>query len=159
MCILVMLHQKRKHECLTALKKCGVCSENVAKYKCPQCLLPYCSVSCCRIHKETPCTKEDGNPPLAASQSGAFLELQERGSDETEVCAVIRSSKLRTLATSPSLRRLLEDSRLRVLLTEIASATVPGERLIEATRQPEFEVFANETLLAVGAFKEGQFIL
>ncbi|KAK0740948.1 hypothetical protein B0T18DRAFT_491471 [Schizothecium vesticola] len=32
---------------------CGVCSREVAKYKCPRCTLPYCSVACNRVHKET----------------------------------------------------------------------------------------------------------
>ncbi|KAK1832214.1 protein HIT1 [Podospora conica] len=32
---------------------CGVCNKEVAKYKCPRCTLPYCSVSCNRVHKET----------------------------------------------------------------------------------------------------------
>jgi HIT zinc finger. len=33
---------------------CGVCGEsNLAKYKCPKCRLPYCSVKCCKDHKVT----------------------------------------------------------------------------------------------------------
>ncbi|KAK5660936.1 hypothetical protein OQA88_12310 [Cercophora sp. LCS_1] len=33
-------------------KMCGVCNEQRAKYKCPRCTFPYCSVACNRIHKE-----------------------------------------------------------------------------------------------------------
>ncbi len=31
---------------------CGVCGEGEDKYKCPKCRLPYCSVKCCKQHKE-----------------------------------------------------------------------------------------------------------
>ena len=34
-----------------AVKKCVVCSAEGAKYKCPNCREPYCSVACCRKHK------------------------------------------------------------------------------------------------------------
>jgi len=33
------------------VKKCVVCSAKVAKYKCPNCREPYCSVACYRKHK------------------------------------------------------------------------------------------------------------
>lgn len=32
-------------------QECVVCGENTAKYKCPVCRAPYCSVACCRSHK------------------------------------------------------------------------------------------------------------
>ncbi|KAG9248194.1 hypothetical protein BJ878DRAFT_77295 [Calycina marina] len=38
-------------------KVCGVCNESKAKYKCPQCNLPYCSVPCHKVHQPT-------HPPL-----------------------------------------------------------------------------------------------
>ena len=31
---------------------CGVCGGDDGKYKCPKCRLPYCSVKCCKEHKE-----------------------------------------------------------------------------------------------------------
>ncbi|KAL2265471.1 hypothetical protein VTJ83DRAFT_6571 [Remersonia thermophila] len=33
-------------------KLCGVCNAQPAKYKCPRCTLPYCSVPCSKQHKE-----------------------------------------------------------------------------------------------------------
>nr|GMD69104.1 zinc finger HIT domain-containing protein 3 [Ipomoea batatas] len=32
-------------------KKCGVCEEAQSKYKCPSCLIPYCSLTCFKKHK------------------------------------------------------------------------------------------------------------
>ncbi|OQS07320.1 hypothetical protein THRCLA_00663 [Thraustotheca clavata] len=40
-------------------ENCGVCQENKSKYKCPRCLLRYCSLGCYKKHTETPCTKEE----------------------------------------------------------------------------------------------------
>ncbi|KAH9623215.1 hypothetical protein KSS87_006217 [Heliosperma pusillum] len=34
---------------------CLVCSEAKSKYKCPTCVIPYCSLACFKKHKETPC--------------------------------------------------------------------------------------------------------
>lgn len=38
-------------------RKCLVCNEAVPKYKCPSCLVPYCSLACFKKHKEIPCAK------------------------------------------------------------------------------------------------------
>ncbi|XP_050205531.1 uncharacterized protein LOC126655395 isoform X2 [Mercurialis annua] len=40
-----------------APKQCEVCKEAQSKYKCPACLVPYCSLGCFKKHKETPCAK------------------------------------------------------------------------------------------------------
>ncbi|CAI9768702.1 unnamed protein product [Fraxinus pennsylvanica] len=42
-----------------AIKKCGVCDEAQSKYKCPTCLIPYCSLICFKKHKEIPCSKPE----------------------------------------------------------------------------------------------------
>lgn len=36
----------------SASTRCGVCGGDESKYKCPKCRLPYCSVKCCKEHKE-----------------------------------------------------------------------------------------------------------
>ncbi|KAK4189953.1 hypothetical protein QBC35DRAFT_491568 [Podospora australis] len=33
-------------------KVCGVCETQPGKYKCPRCTMPYCSVTCNKVHKE-----------------------------------------------------------------------------------------------------------
>ena len=37
----------------TTVQYCSICSKNNAKYKCPRCNIPYCSVSCYQIHDGT----------------------------------------------------------------------------------------------------------
>ncbi|XP_022771399.1 zinc finger HIT domain-containing protein 3 isoform X2 [Durio zibethinus] len=38
-------------------RQCQVCNQSQSKYKCPSCLVPYCSLACFKRHKETPCVK------------------------------------------------------------------------------------------------------
>lgn len=38
-------------------RQCQVCNEAQSKYKCPSCLVPYCSLVCYKKHKEIPCGK------------------------------------------------------------------------------------------------------
>jgi hypothetical protein len=50
--------------------KCSVCETGEPKYKCPKCRVTYCSVVCCRKHKEESCNKET-EEKVAASAVGA----------------------------------------------------------------------------------------
>ncbi|KAH6558657.1 hypothetical protein KP509_1Z051800 [Ceratopteris richardii] len=52
--------------------KCKVCEDANSKYKCPTCLLPYCSLPCYKKHKETPCIKSE----VAAESNAASEELR-----------------------------------------------------------------------------------
>ncbi|XP_068651258.1 uncharacterized protein [Aristolochia californica] len=36
-------------------RQCEICKEAQSKYKCPSCLVPYCSLACFKKHKEIPC--------------------------------------------------------------------------------------------------------
>ncbi|XWS36534.1 hypothetical protein CRYUN_Cryun20dG0093000 [Craigia yunnanensis] len=40
-------------------RQCQVCNQAQSKYKCPSCLVPYCSLACFKRHKETPCMKPE----------------------------------------------------------------------------------------------------
>ncbi|XP_068011101.1 zinc finger HIT domain-containing protein 3 isoform X2 [Melanerpes formicivorus] len=65
---------------------CAVCRAAGAKYRCPRCAAAYCSVPCCKTHKET-CTPEpkreqgraaagQGEPNRAGHFAGESEELQ-----------------------------------------------------------------------------------
>ncbi|MCO5570215.1 hypothetical protein L7F22_023933 [Adiantum nelumboides] len=54
-------------------QKCKVCEDANSKYKCPTCLLPYCSLPCYKRHKETPCVKAE---PLAESNGSSLTHVQ-----------------------------------------------------------------------------------
>ncbi|OBR03628.1 HIT zinc finger [Colletotrichum higginsianum IMI 349063] len=53
-------------------KMCGVCNEKEGKYKCTRCVLPFCSVSCNKIHRENhPPDPEPSAAAAAANPSNA----------------------------------------------------------------------------------------
>lgn len=57
-------------------QECVVCGENSAKYKCPVCRAPYCSVACCRSHKGE-------RPSQPASCSERNVTTDERTNERT----------------------------------------------------------------------------
>ncbi|KAJ9565012.1 hypothetical protein OSB04_000978 [Centaurea solstitialis] len=51
-------------------KACKVCEEAESKYKCPACLIPYCSLVCFKKHKEISCIKPVPVPvPVPAAEN------------------------------------------------------------------------------------------
>ncbi|KAM6048599.1 zinc finger HIT domain-containing protein 3 isoform 3-T3 [Theristicus caerulescens] len=79
---------------------CAVCgAAGAAKYRCPRCAAAYCSVPCCRAHKER-CTPEPERERSAAGEAfpgGANRAGQHAGESE----------ELRGLLLNPHLRQLL----------------------------------------------------
>ncbi|KAM6049543.1 zinc finger HIT domain-containing protein 3 isoform 2-T2 [Chlamydotis macqueenii] len=75
---------------MRAPRACGVCgAAGAAKYRCPRCAAAYCSVPCCRTHRErcTPEPEEErersaaaqacpGGPPRAGQRAGESEELR-----------------------------------------------------------------------------------
>ncbi|XP_058105426.1 uncharacterized protein LOC131248919 isoform X3 [Magnolia sinica] len=56
-------------------RQCEVCKEAQSKYKCPSCLIPYCSLPCFKKHKEIPCAKPvsvEAKPPGCGECSFAW---------------------------------------------------------------------------------------
>ena len=46
-------HHTNQTQTTTTVKCCSICNKNNAKYKCPNCNISYCSVSCYQIHDGT----------------------------------------------------------------------------------------------------------
>ncbi|KAJ0512469.1 putative Zinc finger HIT domain-containing protein [Helianthus annuus] len=51
-------------------KECKVCEKAESRYKCPMCLIPYCSLVCFKKHKEIPCVK-----PVPASENDTSTSI------------------------------------------------------------------------------------
>ncbi|XP_020873899.1 zinc finger HIT domain-containing protein 3 isoform X3 [Arabidopsis lyrata subsp. lyrata] len=75
--------------CPRAAPTCDICKKLVSKYKCPSCLVPYCSLGCFKIHKETPCAKPSGpsstvDKPAASPAKEVSVERPEEANDVVE---------------------------------------------------------------------------
>eukprot|EP00979_Chaetoceros_neogracilis_P013672 scaffold3990_cov284-Chaetoceros_neogracile.AAC.13 len=130
---------------------CNVCGGDDGKYKCPKCRLPYCSVKCCKEHKET-CslihgeiknTKENGNSKQIDSKtpfSSKYLSADELTRDPLKNAVRRRNmldeddedledegwrvtkEMMESLDQSEWLRKELVDGGLRQIIAEIDAA-------------------------------------
>jgi len=162
---------------------CEVCCAegSQGKYKCPTCHLRYCSVACCRTHKETPCEKKDPTTAAAAAGAGkkrgrdaaaydffpvpssiarrhhrdvAAAQAAQDQQEEEEDWPVLTDDMRKALSESKWLRSALEDSTLCSLLTDIDGDASRGKKLREALGQyPDLKGFVDRLLLEVGALK------
>jgi len=104
----------------TKIKKsmaCGVCDDGVAKYKCPKCRFPYCSVKCCKEHKEScPALKStDGSSydKMNARKCAAKLSSIDGTPSQSEEISKYLSAEQLTrdpLENSVRRRRMLDES-------------------------------------------------
>ncbi|XP_007049879.2 PREDICTED: zinc finger HIT domain-containing protein 3 [Theobroma cacao] len=78
-------------------RQCQVCNQAQSKYKCPSCLVPYCSLACFKRHKETPCTK----PKSTEEKSGTPCVKSESANDAETTSVKLDSSND---AGTPSLK-------------------------------------------------------
>ncbi|CAN8103613.1 unnamed protein product [Discula destructiva] len=96
---------------------CGICEKVEAKYKCPRCQIPYCSVACFRPHKEN----HPADPPKPAPAPAAATET---AADQNKTRK--RKHPFSVLDNSPELDRLFKKyPRLPSKLTHIHATTLP----------------------------------
>uniref|UniRef100_A0A224XZV6 Putative mynd zn-finger protein/hormone receptor interactor n=1 Tax=Panstrongylus lignarius TaxID=156445 RepID=A0A224XZV6_9HEMI len=126
------------------IKICIVCNsvEKLAKYKCPSCRSPYCSVSCCKQHKLNGCNKQDENQEVN-KQTKHSLQYQYPTQD------TIPLERLHLLRQNKKLKDILGNPHLRTILESVNSAENPTELVHEAMLEPIFVEFADECLKVV----------
>ncbi|XP_046557286.1 zinc finger HIT domain-containing protein 3-like [Haliotis rubra] len=124
--------------------QCEVCTEEAAKYKCPQCVLRYCSVQCYKKHKET-CARKDANrkdPGSETLEKERFQEQKEEGElSDTELETTedkVDRHLLDKLGESEDLKNLLQNPHLRVMMSALVGAENPGKLMEEAMKEPIF---------------------
>ncbi|KAM6337716.1 zinc finger HIT domain-containing protein 3 isoform 2-T2 [Alca torda] len=139
---------------MRAPRACGVCGEaGAAKYRCPRCAAAYCSVPCCRTHKER-CAPE---PQRERSAAGRGLPGGAKGAGQAaggpwSVDDILREGeeqdrvplqKLQLLGESEELRGLLLNPHLRQLLLTIDQAEDKGSLMKKYMQEPLFVEFAD----------------
>jgi len=126
---------------------CEVCHEIVSKYKCPQCLLKYCSLPCYRQHKGACITLDDGLTSRNISQN---TELEKASAE----CAVdsedfVNEEQLKKLESDSHLHHMLQNPHLQQLLRDVNSASDTKLCLDKAMKEPLFIEFAEQCLNVV----------
>ncbi|XP_032934140.1 zinc finger HIT domain-containing protein 3 [Catharus ustulatus] len=127
----------------------GPCAEcgagGAARYRCPRCGTAYCSVPCCRTHREH-CAPEPrqerqreaaghGSPPEPAPLEDILSEEDEQDRVPPE--------KLKLLGESEELRDLLLNPHLRQLLLTLDQARDKSSLMRKFMQEPLFVEFAD----------------
>ncbi|XP_051491463.1 zinc finger HIT domain-containing protein 3 [Apus apus] len=141
---------------MRAPRPCGVCgAAGAAKYRCPRCAAAYCSVPCCRIHRER-CTPEPepepgrsaagqaspGGPSRPAQQGASPWSVEDILTEDAEQDRV-PLQKLKLLGESEELRGLLLNPHLRQLLLTIDQAEDKSSLMKKYMQEPLFVEFAD----------------
>ncbi|XP_076934233.1 uncharacterized protein LOC143600421 isoform X2 [Bidens hawaiensis] len=126
-------------------KECKVCVNAESKYKCPVCLIPYCSLTCFKKHKEIPCVK-----PVAASVNDTSAPVSTVDVDRPcyvdAADEVLQRSQLECIATNTEIIDALKDKELQKLIHKIDSSTDAGTELDKAMKDEAFRLFTEKIL-------------
>ncbi|XP_030927508.1 zinc finger HIT domain-containing protein 3 isoform X1 [Quercus lobata] len=144
-------------------RKCEVCNEALSKYKCPSCLVPYCSLVCFKKHKEIPCAKpvsSEGKPrisglPLMSQVTGdlspVLESLVERPLTAEQPGDVLQKLQLEAIASSSEIRDALKDGNLQKLIYNIDGSPDAENELDKAMGVEVFRTFTEKILSAASA--------
>ncbi|XP_073522631.1 zinc finger HIT domain-containing protein 3 isoform X2 [Phyllobates terribilis] len=134
---------------------CCVCSVETAKYRCPHCRLRYCSLDCCRRHKEG-CVPKEASSSSVAGVPDVF-PTRVNLPDENEESDAVPLQKLTLLGLSEELKGLLLNTHLRQLLVTLDQTENKDEALKKYMQEPLFVEFADKCLSVVVEEKENLF--
>jgi hypothetical protein len=125
---------------------CVVCQKEgvSAPYKCPRCRELYCSVACCKVHKET-CGSDSTNKE---KKSDSQTDIVPQPFSEI---VVLQPEQIKKLRDSAELRELLKSKRLRSDLEAIDTATDRVHALRKHRNNLEFEECAQLLLSIVSS--------
>ncbi|KAI8523163.1 hypothetical protein RHMOL_Rhmol13G0052300 [Rhododendron molle] len=143
-------------------KKCGVCDEAESKYKCPNCLIPYCSLVCFKKHKEVPCVKPESSanqtkpnqsePESSAAEvkltSGVVVHA-ERPYHVDETGEVLQQLQLQSIASSSEICDALKDEELQKLICNIDCSPDAMNEIDKAMELDVFRIFTDKVSLVI----------
>ncbi|XP_077243034.1 HIT-type Zinc finger family protein [Tasmannia lanceolata] len=125
-------------------QECQVCNGAQSKYKCPSCLVPYCSLNCFKKHKEIPCTKS-----LSSEAKPSIVLVPERSYQVDEETWVLQREQLESIVVSKKIQDALNDEELRKFIYKIDCSTDPENELAKAMEGEVFCQFTDKILSIV----------
>ena len=137
------------------------CTEQ-AKYRCPVCLLRYCSLPCFKHHKgsSNQCQKPAVSTDAASMQhkndrrSENSRNLEQDAADEEEIEFRVPHEKLDKVKNSQNLKPYLTNSKLRQLIREIDSSGSGRKKRLwrQLENDRDFRIFIDKMLTEMGYF-------
>ncbi|XP_044730549.1 zinc finger HIT domain-containing protein 3 [Chrysoperla carnea] len=132
---------------------CTVCDQNTGKYKCPVCRAQYCSVPCCKKHKEENC-KPNQITEKNETVETTTKESQKKPEFVTE--DTVPNELLERLRESKKLKEMFKVSDLKKLLNYVDKSDNPYKDVQTAMRDPLFTEFVDECLKIVDPLQNQQ---
>lgn len=102
---------------MSKLGLCGICRERQANYKCPKCLVVYCSIVCFKQHQQLAAASppvNDLEPQGISAEPSAIME-------STEIVEDPQSTKFQTMLADPQIQALLREPSLQFHLHTLTS--------------------------------------
>ncbi|XP_063825666.1 zinc finger HIT domain-containing protein 3 [Ostrinia nubilalis] len=121
------------------MNACIQCNE-ASSYKCPICRKPYCSVACCKLHRETPCTAPE-IPKVEPPKEPMTFDFP------TEDTVPIE--KLELLKQSSEVKACLDNPHVRTILELLDKSPHPDQLIQEYMQEPIFTEFVDACLKVV----------
>ncbi|KAL8488302.1 hypothetical protein ACS0TY_024091 [Phlomoides rotata] len=128
-------------------KKCEVCEDAHSKYKCPTCLIAYCSLPCFKKHKEIPCQKVE--PIKEEKACPSSTKNDDKPSYVDEESEVLQESQLQSVASCNEIRSLVKNEKLQKLVYNIDSSADPESELDKAMEEEPFRLFTQKILSTI----------
>ncbi|OMO70578.1 Zinc finger, HIT-type [Corchorus olitorius] len=153
-------------------RQCQVCNQAQSKYKCPSCLVPYCSLACFKRHKGTVCVnlgstndaettsvklescndaethsvKPKSTEPISSASSRFQVERRLEVDDPSEVLQVLQ---MQAIASASEVREALKDEHLQNIISDIDSSPDAMNELDKAMGVDVFCIFSDKILSAI----------
>lgn len=127
-------------------EKCEICNDTFSKYRCPVCVVLYCSMKCFKKHKESQkCIKaNDSSEKQEDSVMGNAVTNLNLEHEEQ-----ISLENLKQLSTSSDLKRILSNPHLRTMIKTLDAASDKKHLIEQYMHEPIFVEFADECLSTV----------
>ncbi|KAH7491621.1 hypothetical protein PRIC1_002971 [Phytophthora ramorum] len=124
---------------------CVMCATTESKYKCPTCRAPYCSLVCCKKHKESPCEPAPEKPQEPPTVTPATaMEVQEE--KEVDSAEKLTDEQIGVLKTSAGVKEMLGNVVITQALAQIDSSQDKMKALEKALLDPTFAKFMYQAL-------------
>ncbi|XP_034941703.1 zinc finger HIT domain-containing protein 3 [Chelonus insularis] len=122
------------------MKTCCICKEVNSNYKCPTCKEPYCSLVCCKLHKEIGCVIHVQEP---VEQPKEKPECNFPTEDTVPI------EKLELLRYNDEVKECLKNPHVRDIARAIISDPDPSKLIALAMTEPIFVELADACLKVV----------
>ncbi|XP_013705321.2 zinc finger HIT domain-containing protein 3 isoform X2 [Brassica napus] len=143
-----------------AAQTCGICEIVVSKYKCPCCLVPYCSVGCFKKHKEIPCVKPSSTDEKPATSPAKEVSVdvvektEAKASGSSAACATKEAQMAVVIPVNAEEAKHVVDKTHLEATGASATKEVPVARPITITAEEAKYVVDKTQLEAIASSSE-----